>query len=562
MKIAAAALLLSCAFSCGDFFEPKSQSEFIPTTIDQLNELIISALPEPGGSGLDESYLTGGFLDILTDDVETTAYIDPRDPSRDTWYAQSYVSAIYAMHTWQPNYSAHMQNNGYNMYDKIYKCVYRKMVYVNAPLDYIDKVEGSAEMKNYVRAQALTLRAFYYLQLVNIYGTPYNVNPDGPGIPIRTTAAKENRKTERSTVGEVYALIASDLLTAIDLFENLEPTYQYRIYRASLPMALLLLSRACLYMENWTQAAFYAEKLINEWTRFQPLNLNIVASGASNVHPNAASAAEPDARRTQTFLSFPTYDNSDVIWLYNSASDLAGLTRQDLYQGGSIRLQNNKVYATMTQASKSLVDSYDRRDARLLTYFVRSLFYEPDYDTNPYTGAENKYRAYGKMRMLNSNNGIPDIDNNRFLPHLDSRTFGQALRITEAHLTLAEAKAMLGAPSSEVVGILTPLWNRCFSDGNIPSSYNSGSNPAELVRRERRREFCFEALRWFDLRRWGMPQITHTWHDLTYGTRQTFVLEHNDPGYTLPMPHTMLEANPDLTQVPLAGGGQTRQPRQ
>lgn len=560
LKISTAVLLLSCAFSCGDFFEPKSQSEFIPTTIDQLNELIISALPDPDGSGLDESYLTGGFLDILTDDVEVTGYIDPRDPSRDTWYRQPYIYAIYAMHTWQPNYSSYMQNSGYNMYDKIYKFVYRKMVYVNAPLDYLDKVEGSQAMKNYVKAQALTLRAFYYLHLVNIYGIPYNVNPNGQGVPIRTTASKENRKTERSTVAEVYELITSDLLTAIDLFNALEPTYRYRMYRASLPMALLLISRAYLYMENWQQAAFYAEKLITDWQQFRIQDLNSIAASSSNVHQDAATTSNPDVRRTQILHTFPQYANTDIIWLYNSASDLVSLTRQDLFQGGSARLKNNNVYATITQASQSLIDSYDPRDARLRTCFVRSLFYEPDYESNPYTGAEKKYRAYGKMLMRNTNNGIPDIDNNRFLPHVDSRTFGQALRITEAYLTLAEAKAMLGGQSSEVMNILTTLWNRCFSDGNIPASYNSGSELVELVRKERRREFCFEALRWFDLRRWGMPEIRHNWHDLIYGSGQTFVLEHNDPGYTLPMPHTIIEANPDLTQVPLAGGGQARQP--
>jgi hypothetical protein len=52
--------------------------------------------------------------------------------------------------------------------------------------------------------------------------------------------------------------------------------------------------------------------------------------------------------------------------------------------------------------------------------------------------------------------------------------------------------------------------------------------------------------------------MEHTRYELSYGDKQVFVLKKNDPGYTLPVPHTILEANPDLTQAPLAGGGSER----
>jgi hypothetical protein len=87
--------------------------------------------------------------------------------------------------------------------------------------------------------------------------------------------------------------------------------------------------------------------------------------------------------------------------------------------------------------------------------------------------------------------------------------------------------------------------------GSIPASYISG-DPAEMVRKERRRELCFEALRWFDLRRQGIPSVKHVWYTTTgYGDPKTFELEQNDPGYTFPMPESILLTNPDLTQVPL-----------
>ncbi|MDR0511162.1 MAG: RagB/SusD family nutrient uptake outer membrane protein [Rikenellaceae bacterium] len=551
--------------SCREFLEPKSQSEFIPSTAEQLNEMLISALPEPNDAS--NSALTGGFLDILSDDVETTPYIDPRNLSADQWYQQSYVSAIYSMYTWQPDYSVYQQNRGYAGAGDIYKSIYKKLIYVNAALDYVDRVTGVETLKNYVRAQARTLRAFYYMQLVNIYGAPYSLDPDGPGIPLRTTAARENRKMERNTVGEVYDLIVSDLRTAVELFSSLEASQQYRQYRPTLPMALLLLSRTYLYMENWEQAAICAQKLISEWPRFQIKDLNeLVDIGITNVHHDAAVTSDPDVRRTQKFYNFVSYDNPDVIWIYGPASNMATLTRKTLSLGGgtNIRVQNNNVYACLTSASLDLASSYDSTDLRLRTYLVRNLFYEPDYDLKPYADTiKKRYHAFGKMNIQDTGTGVPSISGNRFLPEENIRTFGQALRITEAYLILAEAQSMLGGQEAQALTTLQHVWSKRFAGGAPPASYTSGSDVKELVRRERRREMCFEALRWFDLRRWDRPRIVHEWCDVTgYGDLQRFVLEHDDRGYTLSIPHTILSANPDLTQAPLYNDGRPRQPQQ
>jgi hypothetical protein len=316
-------------------------------------------------------------------------------------------------------------------------------------------------------------------------------------------------------------------------------------------------------MENWTQAAHYAQKLIDEWSsRFQIKNLNeLIANNYSNLHRNAATTTSPDVRRTQTFYTdFVSYDNPDVIWIYGAALDVVSLTQQDLVLRSNSRTQNNQTYATMTQAAQSLVDSYDPNDLRLRTYFVRNLFYEPDYDNNTFDPSQVKYRAYGKLLISDNGTGIPDIDNNRFKPQIDSYTFGYTLRMTEAYLILAEAQAMLGGEhEAKALQTLDAVWKKRFAEA-VPASYTAGNSIIELVRNERRREFCFEALRWFDLRRWGMSPIKHTWYELTYGDKQVFSLGKDDPGYTLPMPHTILESNPDLTQVPLANGGSERNP--
>jgi tetratricopeptide (TPR) repeat protein len=443
-----------------------------------------------------------------------------------------------------------MRANGHNI-TGFYSDAYKKIAYANAPLDYVDKVSGDAAMKNYVKAQAYTLRAFYYFHLVNVYGVPYTSDPDGPGVPLRTTAAKENRKMTRNTVGEAYRLVVDDLRNAVALFEGLEPSRQYRQFRPTLPMALLLLSRAYLYMGDWENAARYSQKLIDDWSHlFRIKDLSeLIAAGYSNVHSNADASSSANVKRTQKFYpDFLSYANTDVIWLYNTTNDIAQLTAQVMSQGDNSRLKNNEAFATLTHASPSLINSYDAQDLRLRTYFVRDLYNEPDYSSAAEPLSTGKYRAYGKLRISDDGSGIPSSEN-RFLPIADSRTYGQALRFTEAYLILAEAQAQLGH-ADEALNTLGEIWKNRFA-GSAPPSYTSG-DAVELVRKERRRELCFEALRWFDLRRQGMAPVTHIWYETAnYGDPQTFTLEQNDPGYTFPMPEAVLLANPDLTQVPL-----------
>lgn len=62
---------------------------------------------------------------------------------------------------------------------------------------------------------------------------------------------------------------------------------------------------------------------------------------------------------------------------------------------------------------------------------------------------------------------------------------------------------------------------------------------AEIVN-ERERELAQEGHRWYDLRRYGQPALTHTLDGVDY------VLKNNDPRYTLPFPKAAVANNPNL----------------
>lgn len=67
----------------------------------------------------------------------------------------------------------------------------------------------------------------------------------------------------------------------------------------------------------------------------------------------------------------------------------------------------------------------------------------------------------------------------------------------------------------------------------------------EIYRLERRKELCFEGQRWFDLRRYGMPQMERLWH-VDGNTTEKYVLEEGDPMYVLEIPTYLMDLNPGL----------------
>ena len=68
------------------------------------------------------------------------------------------------------------------------------------------------------------------------------------------------------------------------------------------------------------------------------------------------------------------------------------------------------------------------------------------------------------------------------------------------------------------------------------------------IRTERRKEFCFEGMRWFDLRRYGMPEIHHDFQTTATAPRLRYTLKEKDPMYTLPIPSSVILINPAIKQ--------------
>ena len=101
-------------------------------------------------------------------------------------------------------------------------------------------VTGTIDEKTLVKAQAYALRALYEFNLVNLFGEPYNHNPQALGIPLRLSSGVEKDEIARNTVKEVYDQVIKDLNEAERLYMELPKNLQYRQdMRTSLPLSLI-----------------------------------------------------------------------------------------------------------------------------------------------------------------------------------------------------------------------------------------------------------------------------------------------------------------------------------
>lgn len=157
-------------------------------------------------------------------------------------------------------------------------------------------------------------------------------------------------------------------------------------------MVQLLKSRVYLYMENWNQAQIYAEKVIKNWD-FYLTDLRTLPT---------PSTAEP-------YYNFIKMDSPDCIWVYGSISDLT------YYLNIYVDLTNNRTQKFFN-ASPELLRTFSSGDLRKQYYVVTEYN-----DTSIYL-------PFGKYQI--EANHEPGSSN----------SFGQAFRLAEAYLNLAELR--------------------------------------------------------------------------------------------------------------------------
>lgn len=492
--------------SCSDFLEPKSQTEYVPRDINSLSELLIGeAYMDPRT----QNYNVFCYNDFLSDDWACSKEIFNHTQNADKFVKYK------AMFAWHPDMAKIASQN--SNYYSVWASTYEFILGCNAVLDYVDKVSGTSDAKARVVAQALGLRAFYYFQLVNLFGEPYYYNKTALSVTLRVTSGLDLEYPKRATVEEVYKQIVADLEQAEKEFLKLPEKSQFiKDGTIGLPMVQLMRARTALFMNDYTTAITYARKIINDWG-FHLYDLNSFISTT-----------------TVPYYAYTNYDNPEAIWLFGCTYDMARF-----YNGASATASITPTTNTLRRifnASPSLIDSYNANDLREKNYINKE---------GPTTALLKNYAAVGKMPITATTSSYT----------LVVTSFGRALRLSEAYLILAEA-AYFNGDNDAAIDALETLRQKRFTIASgdaykVPSESASGNALFDFIKAERRREMCFEGLRWFDQRRWGMESFSREWKE--DGTDVTvFTMEKNDPAFTMPIPFDAIEKNSNLEQNKLS----------
>lgn len=184
------------------------------------------------------------------------------DIASDIAYWNTKTTHFYNMYQFTPN-----ADDSYlsNIWEYGYKVVDNSSRIIKAAGELKNLSESDQQNLDGYLAEAYALRAYASFAMVNIYG--HQIKVDGkdfssqPGIVVVDKPVAAGEKVKRSTVGETYAAIESDLKHALASFERAGWNKDGIFYMT--PAAVHgLLSRVYLYEEKYAESAEEAQKAL------------------------------------------------------------------------------------------------------------------------------------------------------------------------------------------------------------------------------------------------------------------------------------------------------------
>lgn len=488
--------LCAVAFlGCDDFLEETSQNQIRPSTVTDMEKI----LEGEGYLTQDESYLFNYVTAFLTDEIKCNAI----DESASTATAQNTVKE-----TWRRMfcYDITMFDEGDEeevAHQEYWALPYERIKGCNLVLDYVGEMQGEEERKEYLRGEALALRGFYYLHLVNFFSLPYTYGDptQNMGVPLKLVSGVSEELPTRGTVAGVYEQIERDLLEGARLMRQYPR--ELTLYRMNGLAAYGLLSRMYLYMGRWDEAIQYADSVLNEKPDLLSFSEN---SGFGKIW--SVRYCPQEILWSCPFVSWGTGSNAIFV---NGRFKTAWLPSDELVN----------VFGEDLDPEQEKDIRADGSHAK--TYLTRTTY-----------GGETWISGIFKQ----------------------SGSDYAGIRTGEVYLNRAEAYIRKYVETEDAsagqrgLDDLNELRRNRFN-GYIEKELSDFASPQDLLDfclRERWRELCFEGnFRWFDLRRNGMPRIVHEFF-YQETERTQYILEQGDPRYVLPIPQIALDRNSNLRQ--------------
>lgn len=418
--------------------------------------------------------------------------------------------------------------NNYNFWDgnnwhwhDFYKAIFR----ANQVLTYVPDIEFKiATDKDRILAQARFLRALYYFQIATLW----------ENAPLILTPSTPNDIPAQSNEAAIWAQVEEDLNWAKD---HLPAQWDdANVGRATIGAAKALLARALMQQHKWAPAKAELDWLVvgdgKQYYDIIPTYMDNFTHLNENNKESVFEIQFSDQNQGG--------DGDDL-----SAS--MGFQRTQFFAPGGIGWQDGKARAWLITEYKKELTVDGKLDTRLknnifykdekIDFPGDSLVYGRKWDDVAW-GNETFIRKYSTAYYRNRED-YHAPNNFRFI------------RFADVLLMYAECLNELGQTADAYQYVDRVRQRPSTNLRPLAVAYPAIGNDQALFRKrlqmERSLELCFEAVRWIDLKRWGMLTTQEGINELK--TRDidfnNFVLGKH---HRLPIPQIEVDNNPNLTQ--------------
>lgn len=364
----------------------------------------------------------------------------------------------------------------------VWGTLYNQIYSANAVASLIPEDTEDSTLKFYL-AQALAMRAFDYFNLAQVYQFTYEGNTDAPCVPIVTNENALEAGVNgcaRSTVGEVYEQITSDINKAIALLDASSFKRADKRY-IDAATAYGIRARVNMVMQNWAAAAADAQKAIE----------------LSDATPKSfADASKP---------SFKDMTEEDWMWgIYIAETDrvvTSGIVNWPSHMGSL-----NYGYASVgawRRINASLYNMINASDCRK-GWFLDASGQSANLNKaqQAYISNEAKAPAFTQVKFAPYKDEIYTSTNACDIP---------LMRIEEMYLILAEAQAMSGNAGTGKATLETFV--KTYRDPQYTTNASSAEAVQNAVWIQRRIELWGEGQSYFDLMRLrkGVDRASTAW---------------------------------------------------
>jgi starch-binding outer membrane protein, SusD/RagB family len=330
---------------------------------------------------------------------------------------------------------------------------------------YIDAVDGPSAEKNNIKAQALSVRAFGYYQLLQLYAPSYKLFPAGNGIPLYTEPSQEGNP--RSPMADVYNQVTTDLTDAISLFGG--SNAQRHRSHVNLAVAHGLLARVALAKGDYPAAL----------------------SSANNAIQVAESSGHSLFTPAQVFVANESFAVPSAVKV---GAGFNTITATEWLWGSEIIEDQATIFASFMS----------HMDARFLSYAQLGLQKKVSpalYDQIPATDARKSHWVTPGMGA----GALVDYNQVKFgVKAVGSWAADYVyMRLAEMYLIKAEAQARGAGTDGEAAQTLFQLVSK--RNPEYVLSTNAGDALKNEIMFHRRVELWGEGFRFIDLKRLGEP---------------------------------------------------------